>query len=155
MVFHGFSFCAPLLSFLPLSYSCFVELHCVPCSSLLYILLVALSFSIFSDVSFFYTDFQLSSSSNLCLSLVSFLFFSFLIFLFCASTSGPPGVSPVTTLSLAGHPTSLSSALSASSSTSFRFSPLAFVLWGCSPLGEVSLRSGSTGAARLIVILPV
>ena len=32
-------------------------------------------------------------------SLVSFLFFSWLIFLFCALPSGPPGVSPVPTSS--------------------------------------------------------
>ena len=88
-------------------------------------------------------------------SLVSFLFFSCLIFLFCALPSGPPGVSPVTTSSSAGLPASLSSALSASSSTSFGFSPLASVFWGCSPLAGVSLRSGSAGAARFIVILSV
>ena len=58
------------------------------------------------------------------LSLVSFLFFSCLVFLFCALPSGPPGVSPVTASSSAGHPSSLSSALAASSSTSFGFSPL-------------------------------
>ena len=46
-------------------------------------------------------------------SLVSFLFFSCLVFLFCALTSGPPGVSPVTGLSSAGHPTSFSSTLAA------------------------------------------
>ena len=48
-------------------------------------------------------------------SLVSFVFFSCLVFLFCALTSGPPGVSPVTASSSAGHPTSFSSALAASS----------------------------------------
>ena len=89
------------------------------------------------------------------LSLVSSLFFSCLVFLFCALPSGPPGVSPVTALSSAGHPPSLSSALAASSSPSFGFSPLASVFWGCSPLGGVSLRSGNAGTARLLVILPV
>ena len=89
-----------------------------------------------------------------CLSMVSFLFFC-LVFLFCALTSGPPGVSPVMASSSAGHPTSLSSAVAASSLTSFGFSPLAYVFWGCSPLGGVSLESGSAGAARLFVILPV
>ena len=103
-------------------------------------LLVALSFSILVS--------GYLPRPTFYLSLVSFLFFSCLIFLFCALTSDPPGVSPVTTSSSAGHPTSLSSALSASSSTSFGFSPLASVFWGCSPLGGVSLRSGSAGAAR-------
>ena len=90
-----------------------------------------------------------------CLSLVSFLFFSCLVFLFgsfflfCALTSGPPGVCPVTASSSAGHPASLSSAVAIASSTSFGFSPLASVFWGCSPLGRVSLGSGSAGAARL------
>ena len=65
MVFRGFSF-------LPLGYSCFVGVHCVPCSSLLSILLVALSFSVFSGLSFFYTGFRLSSSSYL-LSLLGFI----------------------------------------------------------------------------------
>ena len=68
----GFFFRAPLLSFLPLGYSCFVGVHCVPCSSLLYILLVTWSFSVFSDLSFFNTDFRLSSSSYL-LSLLGFV----------------------------------------------------------------------------------
>ena len=116
MVFHGFSFRAPLLSFLPLGYSCFVGVHCVPCSSLLSILLVALSFSVFSGHSSIPVSGYLPRPT-FCLSLVSFLFFSCLVFLFCALTSGPPGVSPVLTSSLAGHPTSLSSALAASSST--------------------------------------
>ena len=89
------------------------------------------------------------------LSLVSFLFFSCLVFFFCTLTSGPPGVSPVTASSSAGHPSSLSSALAASSSTTFGFSPLDSVFWGCSPLGGVSLQSGSAGAARMLVILTV
>ena len=72
MFFHGFFFRAPLLSFLPLGYSYFVGVHCVPCSSLLYILLVTLSFSVFSGLSFFYTGFRLSSSSYL-LSLLGFV----------------------------------------------------------------------------------
>ena len=63
-------------------------------------------------------------------------------------------MSPVTASSSAGHPTSLYSALAASSLTSFGVSPLASVFWGCSPLGGVSLRSGSAGAAHLVVILP-
>ena len=72
MVFHGFSFLAPLLSFLPLGYSCFVGVHCVPCSSLISVLLVALSFSVLSVLSFFYTGFWLSFSSYL-LSLLGFV----------------------------------------------------------------------------------
>ena len=44
MVSHGFFFRAPLLSFLPLGCSCFVGVLCVPCSSLLYILLVTVFF---------------------------------------------------------------------------------------------------------------
>ena len=72
LVFHGFSFRAPLLSFLPLGYSCFVGVHCVTCSSLISILLVALSFSVLSGLSFFYTGFRLSSSSCL-LSLLGFV----------------------------------------------------------------------------------
>ena len=48
-------------------------------------------------------------------SLVSFLFFSCLVLLFCALPSGPPGVSPVPTSSWAGHPHSFYSALSPSS----------------------------------------
>ena len=51
-VFHGFFFSAPLLSFLPLGCSCLVGVLCVPCSSLLYMLLVTLSFSV-SNRSFF------------------------------------------------------------------------------------------------------
>ena len=54
-------------------------------------------------------------------SLVSFLFFSCLVLLFCALTSGPPGVSPVTASSSVEHPTFFSSALAAYSSTSFGF----------------------------------
>ena len=61
-----------IASFLPLGYSCFVGVHCVPCSSLLYILLVTLSFSVFSVLYFFYTSFRLSSSSYL-LSLFGFV----------------------------------------------------------------------------------
>ena len=61
-----------IASFLPLGYSCFVGVHCVPCSSLLYILLVTLSFSVFSVLYFFYTGFRLSSSSYL-LSLFGFV----------------------------------------------------------------------------------
>ena len=155
MVFHGFFFHAPLLSFLPLGYSYFVRVHCVPCSSLLYILLVTLSCSVFRGLSFFYTVSGYLPRPTFCLSLVSFLFFSYLVFLFCAVPSGPPGVSPVTTSFSAGHPTSLSSALAAPSSTSFGFSPLAYVFWGCSPLGGVSLGSDSADASRLLVILPV
>ena len=44
-------------------------------------------------------------------SLVSFLFFSCLVFLFCALPSGPAGVSPIPTSSSAGHPNSFPSAL--------------------------------------------
>ena len=47
----GFFFRAPLLSFLPLGCSCLVGVLCVPCSSLLYILLVTV-FSVF-NCSFF------------------------------------------------------------------------------------------------------
>ena len=98
---------------------------------------------------------------SLSLSLVSFFFFSCLVFLFgsfflfCTLTSGPPGVSPVTASSSTGHPASLSSAVAAASSTSFGFSPLAYVFWGCSPLGGVSLGSGCASASRLLFILPV
>ena len=56
----GFFFRAPLLSFLPLGSSCFVGVHCVPCSSLLSLLLVTLSFSVFNILSFFYTGFRFS-----------------------------------------------------------------------------------------------
>ena len=76
----------------------------------------------FGDFVFFYLQFfflySIPVSGSLprptFVSLVSFLF-SCLVFLFCALTSGPPGVSPVTASSLAGHPTSFSSALAASS----------------------------------------
>ena len=44
----------------------------MPCSSLISILLVTLSFSVFSGLSFFYTGFWLSSSSYL-LSLLGFV----------------------------------------------------------------------------------
>ena len=99
--------------------------------------------------------FWLSRSSCLCLSLFLFSFFCCLIylfgsfFLFCALASGPPGVSPVTALSSVGRPASLSSAVAAASSPSFGFSPLANVLWGCSPLGEVPL--GPVVPARLVI----
>ena len=51
-VFHGVFFSAPLLSFLPLGCSCWVGVLCVPCASLLYVLLFTLSFSV-SNCSFF------------------------------------------------------------------------------------------------------
>ena len=148
-----FSFRAPLLSFLPLGSSYIVGVHCVPCASLLSIILVALSFSVLGGLSFFYPSFPVIL---IVLPFVSpwfrSFFFSCLVFLFCALTSGPPGVSPVTALSSAGHPASLSSAVAAASSPSFGFSPLAYVFWGCSPLGGVSLGSGCAGASRLLVL---
>ena len=72
MVSRGFSFRAPLLSFLPLGSSCMVGVHCVPCSSLFSIILVALSFSVLGGLSFFYSGFLLSCSSCL-LSLLGFV----------------------------------------------------------------------------------
>ena len=53
MVSLGFSFRAPLLSFLPLGSSCIAGVHCVPCDSLLSIILVALTFSVLGGLSFF------------------------------------------------------------------------------------------------------
>ena len=106
----GFFFRAPLLSFLPLGCSCLVGVLCVPCSSLLYILLVTLSFSVFKCSFFLLYRFPVLFLVLPFVSLVSFLFFSCLVFLFCVLTSGPPVVSPVTTSSSAGHPTSFSSA---------------------------------------------
>ena len=105
--------------------------------------------------------FRLSRSSCLCLSLFSISFLHCLIFLFgsiflfCALPSGPPGVSPVTALSSAGHPASLSSVVAAASSSSFWFSPIDIVLLCCSPLGVVSLGSCSAGASCHLVLLPV
>ena len=153
-----FSFRAPLLSFLPLGSSCIVGVHCVPSASLL-----SGDFGSFvcllSKVVFLSSIpvFRLSCSSCLCLSLFSFPFFYCLVFLFgsfflfCALTSGPPGVSPVT----AGRLASLSYVVAAASSPSFGFSPLAIVWWGSSPLGVVSLGSCTAGVSRHLVLLPV
>ena len=108
-----------------------------------------------SGLSFFYHDFLAILLILFCLSLFSFPFFYCLVFLFCALTSGPPGVSPVTASSLAGRPASLSYVVAAASSPSFGFSPLAIVLWGGSPLGVVSLGSCCAGASRHFVLLHV
>ena len=95
--------------------------------------------------------FRLSCSSCLCLSLLSISFLYCLIFLFCTLASGPPGMSPVTASSLVGRPASLSSVVAAASSSSFWFSPLAFVLLCSSPLGVVSLGSCSASASCHLV----
>ena len=151
-----FSFRAPLLSFLPLGSSCVVGVHWVPSASLL-----SGAFGCFvcllSTVGFLSSIpvFRLSGSSCLCLSLFSFPFLYCLVVLFCALTSGPPGVSPVTALSSAGRPASLSYVVAAASSPSFGFSPLAIVLWGGSPPGVVSLGSCNAGASRHLALLPV
>ena len=158
----GFSFRAPLLSFLPVGASCDVGVPCMPSASLLSgdFWWLCLS-SICGALSFFCPVFRLPRSSCLCLSLFSisflyclvFLFGSF--FLFCAFALGPLGVSPVTALLSVGRPASLSSVVSAASSSFFWFSPLAFILLCYSPLGVVSLWSCRAGASCQLVLLPV
>ena len=91
-VFHEFFFSAPLLSFLPLGCSCLVRVLCVPYSSLLYMLLVTLSFSVSNGYFFILYRFSGSLPRPTFVSLVSFLFFSCLVFLFCALSLGPPGL---------------------------------------------------------------
>ena len=155
MVFHGFCFHAPLLSFLPLGSSCFVGVHCVPCSSLLYLLLVTLSFSVFNNLSFFYTGFRLSSSSILwsLLGFVPFLLLPRLPLLcfdvwssWCVSSYG--FVVGWASFFLVLYFGCFFLDFFRVFTSCFRFLVF-FSSW------RGALRSGSAGAARLLVILPV